>query len=461
MKHRSVFFVFTMLFFCSSLVFGAGSFFETADQAKETGQAVKSQDSIPTDTDAALEEGEEPGKSEVDKDREKDSPADHDNGTGNDDKVAKDKDKDKNVIDPENPADNDEFDPKGELNPGKMGNCSDQDLVRIIGNTHKINVKGWQYGHNVMTSGFGWSYSHLFEIYRTLYVLPRFFITGGLNIHWGGCGNSCRSICHLQGNSIFFCHYAPMRKGLLSALFMREMGRFLFRSREFTHLRAQWIKMFWLNERIIKIKPPFKFICKTPDEDFGESVKSYWCCGDWFHSRDKARYEFVHRLVMKGKKVTWSNAGCGCAESDEAARTFPNQPVATGSVKVGGGDHGASGKADLNDKNKVDNANKANNNVKTTTAVIKTTVPAVKPVVKTPVKQPVQPAKPVVKTPVKQPVQPAKPVAIPANNSAKNTVSNGGDHGASGKTDLNDKNKVNNAATANNSSAKTTGSKKK
>nr|MBP7633298.1 hypothetical protein [Candidatus Ozemobacteraceae bacterium] len=331
------------------------------------------------------------------------------------------------------------------------------ELISIIDRTWKIKVTGWQFGHSLMNPGFMWSYSHLFEIYRTLYVLPRIFFVGSLDLCWTRCMPTCSSICHLQGNSIFFCNYAPMREGWLSVLFMREMARHLFLSKEFAYLRAQWIKMFWLDERIIKIQPPFKFVCKTPDEDFGESVKSYWCCGDWFRSRDEARFEFVHRLVMKGKKFSWGNGGCGCDESDADVVAEPKKPVATATKPIGNGDHGASGKVDLNDKNKIDNASKANNTPKQVAPVVKTPAPVTKT---TTVKQPVQPVKPAVtpaKTPApvvkpvttapaKQPAQPTKPVATPV----KAPTAGNGDHGASGKADLNDKNKVNNASKANN-----------
>ena len=515
MKYRSGLMVFMMLFFCSSLVFGAGSFFESANQAEEAGKAVKPQDAPPVDDASLAGEEEEPGNSKIDKDREKDSPADHDNGKGNDDKVANDnspadkdrqkdspadhdngkgnddkvasddsradkdrqKDspadhdngkgnddkaaKDKKVVDPSKPCDNDEFDPSGKGNPGTIGGCSDKELISIIDKTWNIKVTGWQSRLDLMNHGFSWSHSHLFEIYRTLYVLPRMFFVGNLNLCWSKCMPSCSSICHLQGSSIFFCNYAPMREGWLSVLFIREMARHLFLSKEFAYLRAQWIKMFWLDERVIKIQPPFKFVCKTPDEDFGESVKSYWCCGDWFHSRDQARYEFVHRLVMKGKKFSWGNGGCGCDESDADVGAEPKKPVATATKQIGNGDHGASGKIDLNDKNKIDNASKANNTpkqttpaVKTTTTVTKTTTVTVKTTATTTVKQPVQPVKPAVApvvkpvapAPAKPPAQPAKPVAAPS----KTPATGNGDHGASGKADLNDKNKVDNASKANN-----------
>jgi len=509
--------VFMMLFFCSSLVFGAGSFFESANQAEEAGKAVKQQDVPPVDDAAVAEEEEEHGNSQIDKDREKDSPADHDNGKGNDDKVANDnsladqdrqkdspadhdngkgnddkvakgdqKDspadhdngkgnddkgaKDKKVVDPSKPCDNDEFDPTGKFNPGKIDGCSDKELIKIIDKTWNIKVTGWQYGHSLMNPGFIWSYSHLFEIYRSLYVLPRIFFLGNLNLCWSRCIPSCSSFCHLQGNSIFFCNFAPLQQGWLSSLFMREMGRFLFLSKEFSYLRAQWIKMFWLDEKIIKIKPPFDFICKTPDEDFGESFKCYWSRGEWFKSCDKARYEFIYRLVMKGKSFSWRNGGNGFDMRDVGKASEPKKPVATATKQIGNGDHGASGKADLNDKNKVDNAAKANNTpkqaapaVKTTTTVTKTTTVTVKTTTKTTVKQPIQPVKPavtpaktpapvvkpVVTAPVKQPAQPAKPAATPA----KAPTAGNGDHGASGKADLNDKNKVDNASKANNAAS--------
>ncbi len=456
MKYRSALMVFMMLFFCSSLVFGAGSFFESANQAEEAGKAVKQQDVPPVDDAAVAEEEEEHGNSQIDKDREKDSPADHDNGKGNDDKVAKgdqkdspadhdngkgnddkvakgdqkdspaDHDngkgnddkgaKDKKVVDPSKPCDNDEFDPTGKFNPGKIDGCSDKELIKIIDKTWNIKVTGWQYGHSLMNPGFIWSYSHLFEIYRSLYVLPRIFFLGNLNLCWSRCIPSCSSFCHLQGNSIFFCNFAPLQQGWLSSLFMREMGRFLFLSKEFSYLRAQWIKMFWLDEKIIKIKPPFDFICKTPDEDFGESFKCYWSRGEWFKSCDKARYEFIYRLVMKGKSFSWRNGGNGFDMRDVGKASEPKKPVATATKQIGNGDHGASGKADLNDKNKIDNASKANN---------------------------------------------AASQAAKSTAAAKNSSSGKADYGASGKTDQNDKNKAGNAATANNSSAKTTGSTKK
>ncbi len=509
MKYRSLLIAFTMLLFCSSLAFGAGSFFETADQASESGQAVKKHEPLPPEEEALPVE-DEAGKSGIDKDREKDSPADHDNGKGNDDKVASetppaDKDrqkdspadhdngkgnddkaaKDKKVVDPSKPGNNDEFDPAGKFNPGKIEGCSDKELITIIDKTWNVKVTGWQFGHSLMNPGFIWSYSHLFEIYRSLYVLPRIFFGGNLNLCWSKCVPSCSSFCHLQGNSIFFCNVAPMRQGWLSALFMREMGRFLFLSKGFSYLRTQWIKLFWLDEKIIKIKPPFDFICRTPDEDFGESFKCYWSRGEWFKSCDKARYEFIYRLVMKGKSFTWNNGGCGFDMNGVCNAAEPKKPVATATKQIGNGDHGASGKADLNDKNKVDNASKANNTPKQTTPVVKTTTtvtkttsvtvktttttavkqpvqpvkpavtpaktpaPVVKPVVKAPAKTPAPVVKPVVKAPAKQPAQPAKPAATPA----KKPAAGNGDHGASGKADLNDKNKINNASKANNAAS--------
>nr|MBP7633454.1 hypothetical protein [Candidatus Ozemobacteraceae bacterium] len=249
MTYRSALMVLMMIFFCSSLVFGAGSFFESANQADEAGKAVKQQDVPPVDDATVTEEEEEHGNSQIDKDREKDSPADHDNGKGNDDKVANDnapagqdrpkdspadhdngkgnddktakdnsqtgndgqKDspadhdngkgnddkaaKDKKVVDPSKPGNNDEFDPAGKFNPGNISGGSDKELISIIDRTWKIKVTGWQFGHSLMNPGFMWSYSHLFEIYRTLYVLPRIFFVGSLDLCWTRCMPTCSSIC--------------------------------------------------------------------------------------------------------------------------------------------------------------------------------------------------------------------------------------------------------------------------
>lgn len=519
MSHRKVFLLFSVLFFCGSLVFGAGSFFETANQAKESGKTVKGQDNGPTDKKNDDNQGnDQSGNCEPGQDEPKDSPADHDNGKGNDDKDKK-SDEDKDVVDPDNPC-NHPDDPKGDCHPKKVDRLPVKDLTHTISTKFKVKVTVDIDVKVGVKSDCSWSSAHLIEIYRVLYAVPRSFICRDLEIRRVKSCVGCEQVCHVRQTPRVHVCGEGFRPGLLSGLLIREMAKALFISKEFSVLRGQWLKMFWKDEVTIRIKHPFRHPCQTPDEDFGESVKTYWCCGSWLKFRDHARYEFIRRLVMKGRRFEWKHNRCGCDDEKDnpdpvppASSTWhppatwtytppatgtchppatgtckppvvneppkdkplppasgtvkppaPKPPVASGTPPVppqnpgqsqpkptgtltnvntgtktgtntnpGNGDHGASGKPDENPKNKDNNAGNANNpasQTKTATGVSTGTGTGT------------------------------------GTGTATNGNSGGGDHGASGKTDQNSKNKDNNASNANNpasqgNSGKTTGSGKK
>ncbi|MBF0499157.1 MAG: hypothetical protein HQM09_03450 [Candidatus Riflebacteria bacterium] len=440
MKNKRVFLLTSVMVLMFSTFIYAGSFADTANQAKESGKSVKPADQ----------------KNDVDSRKEcdatKDSSKDHDHGKGNDDKDDRDF-SGQAPVDPDQPGENKEVDEGGKQCPEKVTSQSCGDLVKLILVKFSVKIVGHCEGEKGDKDEVLWTKKDLLEVYKTYYSLPKFFFKHTCELKRGkssGKNDGVKGCLATGTSSISICGEAT-RPGMLGEALVREMGRCFLLTREIQELKLEWSKLVGKDyDNKSKVKSPVTSSCQNCDEDFAESVRIFWCDGNGLKEKDKARYEFIRIFVMKGREFRRKSVGSGAsntttdkptttpkpteppkpaeppAKPQEPPKANPGSGNASGSSdqgnNPGGGDHGASGKTDQNPKNKDNNASNANNG--------------------------------------KDSTPPAGGNTGSSGNSGSsgntgnsgNNNSGGGDHGASGKTDQNPKNKDNNASTANNAS---------
>lgn len=208
-------------------------------------------------------------------------------------------------VNPDNLTSNPEVDPKGEYAPSKVVNLSADQLQKLILAKFNVRLLGGLIGKGAEKDGYLWTQKQMWEVYRTLYSLPKIFFCRTLEIKREKVAFNNPYILGYVWSGIPRVHLADssVRAGLFNEVLAHEMAHCW----EFTYsnlsLQKKWKETFWTDGgTTYKTKPPTTYGGTNYHEDFAESVKTYWANGANLKSTNPARYEFVKNYVMNGRE---------------------------------------------------------------------------------------------------------------------------------------------------------------
>ncbi|MFZ2958284.1 MAG: hypothetical protein WA705_15455 [Candidatus Ozemobacteraceae bacterium] len=148
-----------------------------------------------------------------------------------------------------------------------------------------------------------WTQKQLFELYKTLYSLPKTFSKYLLQLTREKVAfNNPNILGYMYWNrpsQIYICDSA-FSYGVFSGTTIHEMAH-LFTAQK-PQLETQWRESFYVKNSAgqysFKTTPPTSYGCTNIREDIAESVRSYWVDGESMKRLCPDRYEFVRKYFM-------------------------------------------------------------------------------------------------------------------------------------------------------------------